>query len=264
MIEFGKTLRNAREAKGLSIAQIADSTHMMSQIVEGLENEDFSRIVAPIYGRGFVKLYCEAVGLEPKELIAEFMEIYNGNRAATIRVRDVPKAEEPAEQEASDAAPVSEVPAPRVVEQPSFDEPLADEATSEPTAFQTPATPEPVRQASRVEDDPFFGIPAAEPPKPPVKRSFKMPGMSMPDVPPSLWRMATLVGIVIVVIWAAFIGVRALYRATMTAPETAATSTSEAVQTEKKAVQPSAATTTESAAKKAKRTPMPIPPLYID
>lgn len=260
MIEFGKTLRTAREAKGLSIAQIADSTHMMSQIVEGLENEDFSRIVAPIYGRGFVKLYCEAVGLEPKELIAEFMEIYNGNRAATIRVRDVPKAEEPAEPEVSDTAPVSEAPAPRVVEQPSFDEPLADAATSEPTIFQSPATPEPVRQAPRVDDDPFFGIPAAEPPKPTVKRSFKMPGMSMPDVPPSLWRMATLVGILIVVIWVAFIGVRALYRATMTAPE----ATSEAVQPEKKTAQPSVEPKSGSAAKKVARTPLPIPPLYID
>ena len=54
MIEFGKTLRAAREAKGLTTGQIAERTHMMVQTVEGLENENFSKIVAPIYGRGFV------------------------------------------------------------------------------------------------------------------------------------------------------------------------------------------------------------------
>ena len=74
MIEFGKTLRTAREAKGLTPGQIAERTHMMIQVVEGLENENFSKIVAPIYGRGFVKLYCEAVGLEPKPLVDAFIK----------------------------------------------------------------------------------------------------------------------------------------------------------------------------------------------
>ena len=98
MIEFGKTLREAREAKGYTITQIADATRMMSSIVEGLENEDFSRIAAPIYGRGFVKLYCEAVGLDPKPLVAEFTEIFNGNREPSIRERKPSAAAAPAVQ----------------------------------------------------------------------------------------------------------------------------------------------------------------------
>ena len=85
MIEFGKTLRTAREAKGLTPGQIAERTHMMIQVVEGLENENFSKIVAPIYGRGFVKLYCEAVGLEPKPLVDAFMEIYGGRGTSAAR-----------------------------------------------------------------------------------------------------------------------------------------------------------------------------------
>lgn len=88
MIEFGKTLKAAREAKGLTIAQIAESTRIMSSLVEDLENEDFSRIVAPIYGRGFVKLYCEAVGLEPKPMVDEFMDFFTGKHEPTIRTRE--------------------------------------------------------------------------------------------------------------------------------------------------------------------------------
>lgn len=228
MIEFGKTLRQAREAKGLSIAQIADSTHLMSQIVEGLENEDFSRIVAPIYGRGFVRLYCEAVGLDPKELIAEFMEIYNGNRVATIRLREV----QPTEPEAP--KPVEKVEAPE-----------AAAAQTEPVIVEPHAVEE-------------------EPPTPTGKRSFKMPEMSIPEVPPSLWRMATLVVVAIVVIWVAFIGFRALYRATMTAPAAETSAPVEAVQPEKKAKTPQSGKGPTSADKKVTRNPMPIPPLYVD
>ena len=88
-MEFGKSLREAREAKGYTTAQIAETTHMLVSIVEGLEKEDFSRIAAPIYGRGFVKLYCEAVGLEAKPFVEEFMEIMNGNRCVTIKERPI-------------------------------------------------------------------------------------------------------------------------------------------------------------------------------
>lgn len=81
MMEFGKTLRAAREAKGYTVSQLAEVTHLLPQIVEGLENEDFSRIVAPIYGRGFVKLYCEAVGLEAKPMVDAFMAAFTGKPA---------------------------------------------------------------------------------------------------------------------------------------------------------------------------------------
>ena len=91
MIHFGETLRNKRLEKGLSVSDIANSTHMLVQQVEALEKEDFSKIAAPIYGRGFVKLYCEAIGIEdPKPFIDEFMDIFSGNKPPTIRMRETP------------------------------------------------------------------------------------------------------------------------------------------------------------------------------
>lgn len=51
---LGKILKDAREAKGLSTTEVAEHTNMMVQIVQELENEDFHRIAAPIYGRGFL------------------------------------------------------------------------------------------------------------------------------------------------------------------------------------------------------------------
>lgn len=80
MTEFGKTLREAREAKGYTVSQLAEETRLMHQIVEDMENEVFSRIPAPIYGRGFVKLYCEAVGLDPKPMVEAYMALQAGDQ----------------------------------------------------------------------------------------------------------------------------------------------------------------------------------------
>lgn len=103
-MSFGETLRAAREAKGLTCSQVAAQTRLLVQIVEEMEREDFHRIAAPIYGRGFVRLYAQCVDLDPKPLVAEFMEIYEGHRAPVVRTRAVPVAE----TEEAAPAPASE------------------------------------------------------------------------------------------------------------------------------------------------------------
>ena len=45
-MSFGETLRTAREAKGLTTSQLAAATHILVQVIEGLEKENFKRIPA--------------------------------------------------------------------------------------------------------------------------------------------------------------------------------------------------------------------------
>lgn len=122
-MDLGYTLRKARENKGLSTSEVAQRTHMLIQQVEALEKEDFSKIAAPIYGRGFVKLYCEAVGIQDyKPFVDEFMEIYSGNRPATIRMR----------QNASETIPENK---------PILNEPILTPEIKETESAQQPANP---------------------------------------------------------------------------------------------------------------------------
>lgn len=133
---FGETLRIAREAKGLTTSQIAAKTRMLVQIVEEMENEDFHRIAAPIYGRGFVKLYAECVDLDPLPLVKEFMDIYEGRRAPIVRTRDVPIQAQPPPPAPE---PVPEPP-PVVVQPPPAPEP---EPIPEPPPVVVPPPPAP-------------------------------------------------------------------------------------------------------------------------
>jgi len=206
MIEFGKTLREAREAKGLDVSQLAERTHILPQIITSLEKEDFSKIVAPIYGRGFVKLYCEAVGLEAKPLIDEFMDIYNGNRPPTIRLRE---PESPVvEQEEPEFPTASETDAPEV---------SSTCAATEAAFAQVAPAVEPEEPPSSEPELPPVQEPMAKP-----KRDYRLPGYSMPEVPRSFWRFGLLIGAGIAILALLFLGCRYLYRATMRTPGEAA------------------------------------------
>ncbi len=162
---FGETLRKAREAKGLTTSQIAAKTRMLVQIVEEMENEDFHRIAAPIYGRGFVRLYAECVDLDPLPLVKEFMDIYEGRRAPIVRTRDVPVQAPPAPPPepppvAAPAAPQPEpVPEPPPVVAPVVPQP---EPIPEPPPVAAPVAPQP----EPVPEPPPVAIPVALQTKP--------------------------------------------------------------------------------------------------
>ena len=70
----GATLKAAREAKGSTPGAAAEATRIKVQIIEAIERDDFSRIAAPTYARGFIKLYAEYVGLDPEPLLRAYAE----------------------------------------------------------------------------------------------------------------------------------------------------------------------------------------------
>ena len=154
-MSLGETLRLAREEKGKTISQMAEATRMMVQIVEDLEREDFRRIAAPIYGRGFIKLYAEHLGLEPEPLLREFMEIYTGSRQPKVVRRtaaEAPTDSGPVEQPDHPASPL---PAARPAEAPQS-APVA--TPGEPDLFSVAAGR---LESVRTVPDPDVAAPAA-------------------------------------------------------------------------------------------------------
>ena len=296
MMEFGKSLKAAREAKGLTVAQMVEMTHLAPTTITELESEDFSRIAAPIYGRGFVKLYCEAVGLDPKPFVAEFMEIFSGNHETGIKERPVsptvpesspapveppvPVSDEQA-QASVETVPESPLPPdeptpvadaiPPIIKQPLsnasrqrdlfFDEPEPPPAPApvpapEPTAVETPFPGE--RADSLADNDHSFSR-YAEP-----LRQLK------PLVRSPLWRLAVLAGAALVLLILIVIGIRAIYRATSATPQNPASApqtsapAAPAVRPAAKGTKPSAPAKNAPAQKPSARTPQKIPSLYID
>lgn len=279
MIEFGKTLREAREAKGLAIADIAERTHMMSSLIADLENEDFTRLPAPIYGRGFIKLYCETVGINPEPMIAEFMEIYNGNREPAIRERAVPQpVSEPQEEPENEPQEETkeEAEGERQEEQP-HEEPAGEQEEQTPAPVEAAVPPpaneqldlfsaprEPVRPVA------FPPAPAPDPTPAPEPTQTPAPAARLSqyvapfrdsavyrDYGPAVGRWCVVAVVLCLVIGGIVVGIRALYRATSNVG--ADHETAPAQETV-----PDASTPPAPSENKTSRTPLDVPPLYVD
>lgn len=282
MMEFGRSLRLAREARGYSVAQLAEITRMAPKTVQELEDENLSHIAAPIYGRGFVKLYCEAVGLEAKPFIDEFMAIYRGERDVSIRERIVHEAPMPRQQTSPKAEPAA-ADAPTPMQGPALTPDAAPMPEAAPVTAPEPPPP--------LTDLPIFGD-APAPRKPPVAAAATTEASAPPSaaplsryaapvrkerlpttLSPTIWRVGVLAAAAILAIWILFLGVRALYRATSGGSSPAQEERTTPTAEEAKPAKPAA----EEAkpAKPAEETPKPtgesaqrqlqsIPSIYID
>ncbi len=70
---LGEILKQKRIERGWTRETVSERTHMMVRSIEALETENYKRIPAPIYGRGFIKHYCEVLDIDPLPLIDEYM-----------------------------------------------------------------------------------------------------------------------------------------------------------------------------------------------
>lgn len=66
----GQQLRRAREAAGLSLADIAKSQHLRPAIIQAIENGDYGQIDSELFLKGYVRVYAGQVGLDPDPVIA--------------------------------------------------------------------------------------------------------------------------------------------------------------------------------------------------
>ena len=65
----GRRLREAREAAGLSIAEVGARLKMPVRVVESLEQEDWSRLGAPVFVRGQLRSYSRLLGLTTEPIM---------------------------------------------------------------------------------------------------------------------------------------------------------------------------------------------------
>ncbi len=72
MAGLGEDLRAAREARNLTLSDISERIHIRTVYLQGLEDEDWSSIEAPVYARGFLRTYARFLGLDPEESVARF------------------------------------------------------------------------------------------------------------------------------------------------------------------------------------------------
>jgi len=69
---LGERFRAAREARGLSITDVAEQIRIRSLYLAAIEDENWNTIGAPVYVRGFLRTYARFLGLDPEEAVGAF------------------------------------------------------------------------------------------------------------------------------------------------------------------------------------------------
>ncbi|MGG4556166.1 helix-turn-helix domain-containing protein [Bacillus toyonensis] len=72
MTELGQKLKEAREAKGLSIDQLHEITKIQKRHLVAIEEGNYDVLPGAFYARAFIKQYADAAGLNGEELLIEY------------------------------------------------------------------------------------------------------------------------------------------------------------------------------------------------
>jgi cytoskeleton protein RodZ len=71
---LGEILRRAREDLGLDYAQLSEITRLRPPILESLENEEWDRLAAPVFVKGFLRSYARALKLPEQDILRLYAE----------------------------------------------------------------------------------------------------------------------------------------------------------------------------------------------
>lgn len=159
---LGDKLKQARLDKGLTASEVAAVTRMKVQMIDDLEREDFSKVAATIYGKGFIRLYAEQVGLDSAPLIEEYLTRFvdpadGGKKPAKEPV--APVEVDDLDDEESDGDLISRVvsffkKAPEAEDEESAPEPETEKTYFPPSSELEISEPEPEPEPAVIEEEP--------------------------------------------------------------------------------------------------------------
>lgn len=91
MSGIGSQLREAREHRGVTVGEAASATKLKVLVVDAMERDDYRRLIAPTYAKGFYKLYCDYLGLDPEPFIQAYLHFSGESDDKTELIRDPKK-----------------------------------------------------------------------------------------------------------------------------------------------------------------------------
>src|SRR5258706_10408148 len=72
MSSVGTYLRELRQRRGVSLEEIARTTRVAQRYLECIEADTFDTLPSPVFTRGFIRAYCQALGEPPEEALAAY------------------------------------------------------------------------------------------------------------------------------------------------------------------------------------------------
>jgi cytoskeletal protein RodZ len=72
-MSFGQALRRERELRRISLREVAHATKIRLRYLEAMERNDFECLPGGLFNRGFVRAYCEHIGIDPEAMVNAYL-----------------------------------------------------------------------------------------------------------------------------------------------------------------------------------------------
>jgi len=79
----GKRLRIARQAKGMSQAQVAVHLHLSVAMIQALEDDQYDQLPGPVFVRGYIRNYARLLGLDDEDIVS-FYDVGSPSELASL------------------------------------------------------------------------------------------------------------------------------------------------------------------------------------
>ncbi|MBM3860759.1 MAG: hypothetical protein FJ395_14060 [Verrucomicrobia bacterium] len=86
MASIGEILRSARQNKKAALEDASRATKIKVDILEKLEADDYKGLGAPMYVKGFIKLYADHLGLNGRTIAEAYLESQGGLQRQGLRL----------------------------------------------------------------------------------------------------------------------------------------------------------------------------------
>src|SRR5215468_4230644 len=74
MASLGQQLKQSREEKGISIQEIAESTHISIRFLQAIENDAYDVLPGGVFNRAFVRNFARQVGFDEEQAVNLYQE----------------------------------------------------------------------------------------------------------------------------------------------------------------------------------------------
>lgn len=91
---LGTRLARAREAAGLSVAELSELSCIRQPVIYAIERDDFSMTGGDFYARGHIRNIAKIIGLDPESVVHDYDDL-RGGVPLPIRAADVFQADTP-------------------------------------------------------------------------------------------------------------------------------------------------------------------------
>jgi cytoskeleton protein RodZ len=115
MPTLGEELRNRREQRGISLAEISEATRIGTRFLKAIETDNFAILPGGIFNRSFIRAYAKHVGMNEDDAIGLYLRQAAGGSAEPETETESPSHPAPAVETIKLSPPPPKVVAPKPV-----------------------------------------------------------------------------------------------------------------------------------------------------